>query len=582
MANPADALDQLWARGQGPELAAFLASVGDLPPAQLAELIRVDQRQRWQAGQPVHAEDYLKQFPTIEANVELAIDLIFNEFLVRDDLDERPDPEEYLRRFPAYASVLKDQFELHRALATANMSPSATAPGREPVTSALADLPEKFGRYLIIKRLGQGGMGTVYLAEDTRLQRQVALKVPRLIGDDRPRVVERFYREARIAGTLRHANLCPVYDVGEIEGIHFLTMPLLVGEPLSALLKRDGPLPQSAACQLATQVARAVHVAHQAGVVHRDLKPSNIMIADDGTPVVMDFGLARSSDSSNARLTSTGQIVGTGAYAAPEQLGADASEIGPASDIYSLGVVLYEMLTGRVPFEGRMREVLRAVLTEPPPPPRQFRTDIDRRLEAICLKTLAKDPAERFASMAELAEALDRFSLQQLDMDGETGSFRARAIADPRGRKKRFALWAALGAIVLGVVLWLAFREKATTPHDGPAADLLPQGSVWKGEFNFPDLKYTGDVAVSITERDGTKLRGIYQTERGDYQWRIEGTLDGNAVQWGFTEIVHEREARQVVGNAHVEGTLTRDEMSVTFHHPVYRSTAYMKLRREK
>src|SRR5262249_49644960 len=154
-----------------------------------------------------------------------------------------------------------------------------------------------------------------------------------------------FYREARIAATFHHPHLCPVYDVGEIQGIHYLTMPFLTGELLSTWLRRAGPLPRVTACRLALLIARAVHVAHQAGVIHRDLKPANIMIRDGPEPVVMDFGLARRDRRQEPGLTATGVMVGTGAYMPPEQIAGDAADIGPTADVYSLGVILYEMLT---------------------------------------------------------------------------------------------------------------------------------------------------------------------------------------------------------------------------------------------
>jgi hypothetical protein len=407
----------MWSKGQQPDLGTFLTQVGPLSLPQLAEVIRVDQRQRWQTGRPVKAKDYFRQFPEVEADANVAVDLIFNEFLLREKLGHRPGVEEYVRRFPKVAAVLRDQLELHRALEMADAQGDETPPSAihtrdwpMPQPAGRVELPEVFGRYRIVRMLGQGGMGTVYLAHDSHLQRQVALKVPRFSDSDGAELLARFYREARIAATFHHPNLCPVYDVGEVDGTPYLTMPFLAGETLSSRLKRTGPLPQASACRLAMLVARAVHVAHQAGVLHRDLKPSNIMLMDHLQPVVMDFGLARRDSAQEPRLTAKGKLLGTFAYMPPEQFADGTDGFGPASDVYSLGVNLYEMLTGRLPFLGPAHELLRAVVTEPPPVPRQFRPDLDPALESICLKALAKSPKDRFRAMSTLAEALEPFA----------------------------------------------------------------------------------------------------------------------------------------------------------------------------
>jgi hypothetical protein len=259
-----------------------------------------------------------------------------------------------------------------------------------------------FGRYVIARKLGEGGMGAVYLARDTQLDRPVALKVPFLGGPDGASLRARFLHEARAAAALQHPGICPIHDLGEIDGIPYLTMPYLTGEPLSRRVSR-GPLPVAEAVALVEKMARALHYAHERGVVHRDLKPGNVLLDEHGEPVVMDFGLARRAGDSH--LTQEGEVMGTPAYMAPEQLGGQVALMGPPADVYSLGVVLYELLTGATPFQGDLLALASQIAYDEPRPPSKQRPGVDGRLDAICLQALAKRPADR-PSMRELASAL--------------------------------------------------------------------------------------------------------------------------------------------------------------------------------
>jgi serine/threonine protein kinase/class 3 adenylate cyclase len=266
------------------------------------------------------------------------------------------------------------------------------------------ELEGAFGRYTILRRLGKGGMGRVYLARDTQLDRPVALKVPFLDVGDHTVARERFYREARAAATLHHPNICPVYDVGIEGNTPYLTMAYIDGMTLHEWAR--SPRPICLILDMVRKIALALHEAHLHGIVHRDLKPSNVLIDRRGEPVVLDFGLARRLNlPDESRLTSPGLLIGTPAYMPPEYIRGQ-EEPSQAGDIYSLGMLLYELLAGRCPFGGDILAVLAQVVADPVPPLSQVRPDLDPRLEVICMKAIANKPSERFGNMSEFAEAL--------------------------------------------------------------------------------------------------------------------------------------------------------------------------------
>ena len=289
----------------------------------------------------------------------------------------------------------------------ATLSEAADRPAAAAPPGAGGELPSDFGRYHIERKLGGGGMGSVYLARDRELDRLVALKVPRFTGDTPPSL-ERFRREARAAATLDHPNICAVYDVGEVAGVQYLTMAYVEGHPLSDLLQAGSPLPERPAADLIRKLALALDEAHRHGVVHRDLKPANVMINRRHEPVITDFGLARRDRPGEAQLTHSGTILGTPAYMSPEQVEGDPDRIGPAADVYSLGVMFYELLTGRRPFQGSVASIFSQILRDPPRPPGELQAGLDPRLEAICLKCMSKAPTDR-GTMGELAAALSEY-----------------------------------------------------------------------------------------------------------------------------------------------------------------------------
>jgi WD40 repeat protein len=278
-----------------------------------------------------------------------------------------------------------------------------------------AELPRDFdgaevhvGHYRLLREIARGGMGVVYQAQDTRLKRVVALKMILSAGLASAEEVARFWTEAEAAAQLDHPHIVPVFETGEHEGRPFLVMAYLSGESLDKKLNA-GPLAPPEAAKIIKPIAEAVAHAHRHGIIHRDIKPRNILFDDHGVPRITDFGLAKQVNE-ESDLTSTGQILGSPSYMSPEQAQAKIEDVGPLSDVYSLGATLYCLITGRPPFQAAtVIETVRQVIDTEPAPPRQLNPAIDRDLETICLRCLEKEPRRRYASAEELSEELGRF-----------------------------------------------------------------------------------------------------------------------------------------------------------------------------
>jgi predicted Ser/Thr protein kinase len=345
--------------------------------------------------------------------------------------------------------------------------PSATPPLSPPSSQKLP--LKSFGDYEIEGELGRGGMGVVYLARQIELNRRVALKM--LTGHYGPDELHRFKEEAETAAGLNHTNIAHIYEIGEHEGAPFFSMEYVEAGSLADRLRKELPAPREAA-QLLIDIARALHVAHQNGVVHRDMKPANVLLDPDGTPKITDFGIAKRLQD-DTKLTRTGAVIGTPTYMAPEQAKGNSRHVGPAADIYSLGAILYEMLTGRPPFlpEDSETPITVRVLTEDPVSPAWHRTEIPRDLETICLKCLEKEPGKRYQSAAALAEDLQRF-LNDESIHAKPPSTVVNSIKWVRRNPWKFVAAAAALLLLLAGLARLAQWELYQRPHLEYAANV--------------------------------------------------------------------------------------------------------------
>jgi hypothetical protein len=346
------------------------------------------------------------------------LDAAVAEYLQAADAGRAPDRTAFLARHPDLAEELASFFadldRLERA-APPRSGPADSLhtlpPGQPP--AAASPTVRYFGDYELLGEIGRGNMGVVYRARQMSLNRMVALKMI-LAGQLATEAeVIRFRAEAEAAAQLDHPNIVPIYEVGEHEGLQYFSMKLIEGNSLGDRIAhgaaKDEPTSLPDAARLLATVARAVHHAHQRGVLHRDLKPGNILLDADGRPYVTDFGLAKRTAGVNVGLTQTGMLMGTPRYMAPEQT-SSAKGVTTASDVYALGVILYEMLTGRPPFvSGDFLELVYHIQTQEPASPRTLNAKVDRDLETVCLKCLQKQPGERYESAAALADDLERW-----------------------------------------------------------------------------------------------------------------------------------------------------------------------------
>lgn len=430
-----------------------------------------------------------------EASSSEQLNIILAEYLTRVEAGEQIDRDALLREHPRLADELRaffnddDRFrqmgghgDADASKRTAIETPTIdSSPGAvkhaafTPTFDSQASAEKSsgggaprvgyFGDYELLEEIARGGMGVVYKAKQVNLNRIVALKMilaGQLASDQD---VKRFYQEAEAAANLNHPGIVPIYEVGQHKGQHFFSMGLVEGDSLSRRVA-EGPLPPREAASLLQKVAEAIAYGHECGVVHRDLKPANILLDRGGEPLVTDFGLAKKMEA-ETELTTTGQILGTPGYMPPEQAAGESEKIGPLADVYSLGAILYCLLTGRPPFQAaNVLDTLRQVTEQEPVAPRELNPQVPRDLETICLKCLQKEPQRRYGSAQELADDLGRW------LRGEP------IVARPVGRVeravklvRRYPIVSSLAAafvvaLMAGTLVSLFFAVRAQTAAD--------------------------------------------------------------------------------------------------------------------
>ncbi|MBL8816281.1 MAG: serine/threonine protein kinase [Planctomyces sp.] len=432
------------------------------------DLLLAAQQKEWLSGHRMTLEEMTQQAPWLKDHPDDLLDLIYSEVLLREDAGEQPSESEYLDRFPLMAEKIRRQFQLHRSLQglpnqgtadsqrlavvdspvevptadhgiTVAENPDTSVPKpyqRPAIETEVSRFPEISG-FQILNAAGRGGNGTAYRAYDLQLRRIVAIKLFNQAWSSDDSRSNQFWREAEASAALIHPNIVPIFQVGSAAGVPFLVMEFISGGSLAERLQ-SGPMPVTEAVELTMSVAQAIHYAHLQNIIHRDLKPGNILLDLTGRPRVCDFGLARKLDTTQS-LHITGDVVGTPAYMPPEQ--ARGERVDTRADVYAIGAVLYEMLSGKPPFQAATPwEILHQVLTGDVLPLRQLNPGLPRDLETICERCLEKNASRRYSSAEDVFEELRRFR------NGEP------IIARPLGRIARLFKWVSRNPLTTAVV----------------------------------------------------------------------------------------------------------------------------------
>ena len=451
-----------WIRGDRPSIADHLDESSPLRPAILVELVHAELEFRLKSGEAARVESYLTAYPELRSRTEILISLIRAEWTIRCRREPELTIEHFVARFPDQAGALASTFA--RSRPNRPMQPGLTS-----LSSSWMDvaLPRRLGKYELRQKVGGGAFGFVFRAWDSLLHHDVAIKIPRPEVAASPSDVHYLLREAKNAIHLRHPNIVAIQDAGPIDGTVCLVSEFIEGMTLADRL-RVGPIGVAESVDLMVSVLEGLSHAHRREIIHRDLKPSNILLDRDEIPHLTDFGLAKraTGDSTLSPLGASRVLIGTPAYMAPEQARGDSASVDARSDVYAAGVVLYEMLTGSVPFRGRGRLLQVQIEEADPLPLRNLNDEIPPDLETICLRALAKHPDDRYGSAGAMADDLANFRAGQPIL-----AVPIVAPPPPRDRGRRRGLGRIIaGLIVCGVMAFVL--EKWRRMEQRAVADL--------------------------------------------------------------------------------------------------------------
>ncbi len=486
VAQVVQSFEAAWLEGQAPSIDDYLFVTGMDPSSLLRELVRADLECRLKAGETARVENYLGRYPELRKDTHVLRQLIATEFSLRRQRETGLSLDEFAERFPGHSEQLSKLGDTARPkLPPATPKPEEIADPHQTVARpspatvfvkmpAAAEVPG----YEILGTLGRGGMGVVYKARHLKLNRIVALKM--ILGGAHAdaEMLDRFRREAEAVARIQHPNIVQIYEVGEADGRPFFSLEFVDGGSLDKQLGGT-PVPGRSAAALVETLARAMQVAHERGVVHRDLKPANILLqsperraespepegragkAGSGllaldfplsTAKITDFGLAKQLEGESGQ-TKSGAIMGTPSYMAPEQASGASHTVGPLADVYALGAILYDLVTGRPPFKGStVLDTLDQVKHQEPVPPSRLLSKVPRDVETICLKCLHKEPGRRYDSALALADDLQRY-LAGEPIKARPVGWRERAIKYARRKPWVVAAWAATAAAVLLMIV---------------------------------------------------------------------------------------------------------------------------------